>query len=57
MLDIENFDYKFKNIIQSMEWKELQNVFNKDRVESLILNNKNNSLSVRSSKCDNCIIS
>ena len=31
MLDIENFDYKFKNIIQSVEWKELQNVFNKSK--------------------------
>ncbi len=28
MLDIENFDYKFKTIIQTNEWKELQNVFN-----------------------------
>ena len=28
MLDIENFDSKFKNIVQSSEWKQLQNVFN-----------------------------
>ena len=28
MLDIENFDSKFKDIVQSSEWKQLQNVFN-----------------------------
>ena len=28
MLDIENFDNKFKNIIQSVEWKSLQNTYN-----------------------------
>ena len=28
MLDIENFDNKFKNIIRTNEWKQLQDVFN-----------------------------
>lgn len=31
MLDIENFDSKFKNIVQSSEWKQLQNVFNSSK--------------------------
>ena len=31
MLDIENFDNKFKSIVQSSEWKQLQNVFNNSK--------------------------
>ena len=31
MLDIENFDNKFKSIVQSLEWKQFQDVFNKSK--------------------------
>ena len=31
MLDIENFDNKFKEIVQTNEWKELQSVYNKSK--------------------------
>ena len=31
MIDIENFDNKFKSIVQSNDWKKLQDVFNKSK--------------------------
>ena len=39
MIDIENFDNKFKSIVQSNDWKKLQDVFNKSNLPNLTVKN------------------